>query len=316
MRGISQRWVAGPLIVGLIAFATALEASSPPMPPSGPDPKSPAQAPGKVIKVAASIFPISSIVTEIGDDKVAVTTVVPPGSDPHEFELSPASARAVDQADIVFYVSPSFDGWALGSEKTGEPSQSFEFAKIFDDSLIKTGKDINPHVWLDPLFAKTMGAAVAQELSRIDPADQAFFSARASAFSSRADSLNAWARNEIKKSGLKDFVSFHPAWTYFARRYGLVERGVLELTPEQEPSAKRIAEVLRSIKRYGVKLIFAEEFSNRVLAEVMAKDSGARVVVLDDLGGITRPGRDTYFGLIHYNVEKIGDAMREVTPNK
>jgi zinc transport system substrate-binding protein len=318
MRAIFRRlWILGILVLGFVVFQAVLAAASTPTAASPPDPYSDKPAPQEpVIKVVASIFPISNIVTEIGDGKVNVTTIVQPGADPHEFEVTPMTALAIDRADIVFYISPSFDGWAVGSEKTGIASRSFEFAKIFDDSLIRTGRDINPHIWLDPLFAKTMGQAVAQELSRIDPAHAEFFLTREAIFSSSIDSLDAWVKAEIRASGLKDFVSFHPAWTYFARRYALRERGVLELTPEQEPSAKQIAEVIRMMKRQGIKLVFAEEFSNLALAEMVAQDSGARVIVLDDLGGETRPGRDTYSGLIRYDVTKMADAMREVAPNR
>ena len=302
-----------------ILAAVSLAAGAEPMPASKPQPLEPAPEaarPAKTIKVAASIFPVTSIVKEIGDDRVALTTIVQPGSDPHEFEVTPATARAIDEADVVFYIAPSFDGWAIGSEKTGKASQSFEFAKIFGDSLIRTGRDVNPHFWLDPLFAKAMGRAVAGELGRIDPAGKAFFSARADTFSSRIDSLNARAKQQIRESGLKDYVGFHPAWTYFARRYGLNERGVLELTPEQEPSAKRIAGVLQTMKQYNIKFIFAEEFSNPVMARVMATDSNAKVLILDDLGGATRPGRDSYFALINYNVTKMVGAMREVNSGR
>jgi zinc transport system substrate-binding protein len=264
----------------------------------------------RTVKVAASVFPIAAIIGEVGGDKASVTTLVPPGSDPHNFELTPTTAKAIEQADLVFLVGGDFDRWILGGQSSGAASKAREFLGALADSLIKTGEGTNPHIWLDPLLAKRIGAVAGEDLSRADPANRAYYEGRAAVFSASMDSLDASLRARLRKSGFRAYVAFHPAWTYFARRYGLEERAVLELTPEQEPSAKWIAQVLRTIKDAGIKFIIAEEFANKVLAEMVASDSGARVVVLDPLGGADRPGRDSYGALMNHNVAVIEEAAR------
>jgi ABC-type Zn uptake system ZnuABC Zn-binding protein ZnuA len=292
-------------------------------------------APGTVrpspVKIAATIFPLADIARQVGGDRVSVTTIIPPGADPHNFEISPSGARAVSDADLVLLMAKHFDGWALGSAQTqkssgsaspGAPAvsspgnaagapPSVEFESLFEDSLIKTGRDVNPHLWLDPVFARKMAAAVASRLAVLDPANRGLYEEREAAFAARLDSLDASVSVRLESAGFREYVAFHPAWTYFARRYGLIERAVLERTPEQEPSAKWMAQVLRTMKQRGIRVIIAEEFSNRALAETMASDSGARVVVLDPLGASNRPGRDSYVSLIDYNVRLLEEAMRD-----
>jgi zinc transport system substrate-binding protein len=266
--------------------------------------------PAGKVKVTASVFPLAAIVSEVGGGKVSVTTVVPPGSDPHNFEMTPMTAKAIEQADLIFLVGGHFDRWILGSGFSGAASRAHEFLGVFGDSLIKTGEETNPHIWLDPLLAKRMGVVAGEELSRVDPANRAYYESRAAVFSAAMDSLHASLKARLRKSGFRAYVAFHPAWTYFARRYGLEERAILELTPEQEPSARWIARVLKTMKDAGIKFVIAEEFSNKALAQMVAGDSGARVVVLDPLGGGDRPGRDSYAALMNYNLAVIEEAAR------
>jgi zinc transport system substrate-binding protein len=261
---------------------------------------------GTPLKIVASIFPISSISAEIGGDKVEVITLVPSGADPHHFDLTPTDARALNDADAVFMIGGHFDGWlAAGSVAETGPCLVIELYKAFEDSLIRVGDDFNPHFWLDPLIGKSIGEIIAMALSTMDLSDREYFSRRLAAFGARCDSLNAAARVRLGRAGFKEFVSVHPAWTYFARRYGLKEAGVLEVTAEQEPSARHIAQVIRVMSETPVKFILTEEFSNPVLAKGVASETGARIITLDPLGGADRPGRSTYFQLLDYNVSMI-----------
>lgn len=307
--------------VVLAAWRLSLAASADADSPGSAPQRSPTPAPPSV-KIAASIFPLADIARQIGGDRVSVTTIIPPGSDPHNFELTPTGARAVNEADLVLLIARHFDGWALAGEGTGGSrrwtsrrtspgtAKSIEFETILRDSLIKTGRDINPHFWLDPAFAQQIAARVATRLTELDPASSAHYDQRAVVFLARLDSLDASVRARLEKSGFKEYVAMHPAWTYFARRYGLIERAILERTPEQEPSAKWVSQVLKTMKQYGIGVIIAEEFSNKALAETMANDSGATMIVLDPLGGTDRPGRDSYISLMDYNVRLMEEAMQ------
>jgi zinc transport system substrate-binding protein len=262
--------------------------------------------------VAASIFPISAIVREIGGSRVKVTTVVPAGSDPHHFELTPKRARALNEADILFIVGGDFDRWIVSKRfRDSERGVLIEFHEAFPDSLIPIGDTFNPHFWLDPLIAKAMGTLVARTLCAVDTAGCAHYEAGAREFLAKVDSLHSIFKMRLEESGLRGFVASHPAWSYFARRYGLKEYSTIEISHEQEPSARHIAGVVRSIRTNGIRFILAEEFSNLDLARAIAAETGARIIVLDPLGGDDKAGRDSYLGLIDYNISVIAASVKD-----
>jgi zinc transport system substrate-binding protein len=262
------------------------------------------------VKAVASIHPISAIVREIAGDSAVVTTIVPAGTDPHHFEPTPRTARAIYEADVIFLIGDDFDGWVLpGEGQDLEGCLVVRFYEGFTESLLTIGNSFNPHFWLDPLYARAMGDTAAEALCVVDPGNCAYYRRHAVAFGAEIDSLHASIKARLKKSGFSDFVSFHPAWSYFAARYGLDEHGTLEISHEQEPSAKHIGQVIREMLKDHVKFIVVEEFSNPDLAQSVAAQTGARIIRLDPLGGSDMPGRATYADLLNHNVSVIEQAV-------
>lgn len=265
---------------------------------------------GPSVNAAASIFPISSIVQEIAGSKATVTTILPPGADPHHFELTPRSARAIYDADVVFLIGSHFDEWVFGATtQDNEDGRFVELYKTFGDSLIPIRDSFNPHFWLDPLFARAMGTAVSAALSAIDSENRGYYEERASVFCSRIDSLHAATRVRVRKSGFRAFVSVHPAWSYFARRYGIDEVDTIEISHEQEPSARHITGVIAKMRTSATRFVVAEEFSNPDLAKAVATQTNAQVIYMDPIGGHNRPNRDSYFKLIDHNTSALETAV-------
>jgi zinc transport system substrate-binding protein len=263
------------------------------------------------IKAAATIHPISAIVREIAGDSVEVRTIVPSGTDPHHFEPTPRTARTIYEADVIFMVGGHFDQWVLpGEGQDLEKCLIVRFHEAFSESLLAIGRTFNPHFWLDPFYARSIGDVAADALCRVDPANCEYYRRQASAFRIEIDSLHTSIKLRLEKSGFSEFVSFHPAWSYFAARYGLNEHGTLEVSHEQEPSAKHIGRVIRDMIGSGVEFIVVEEFSNHDLAESVASQTEARIISLDPLGGDDMPGRVTYAEILNHNVSVIEKAVR------
>ncbi|MGD9402021.1 MAG: metal ABC transporter substrate-binding protein [bacterium] len=292
------------LSILLIAVSLVLAALS--MPPGAGEGN--AAEPGH-LRIATSIYPITMLVEEIGGDRVDVTTVVPPGADPHHFELTPSSARAIHEADAVLMIGGDFDTWMMGDGHRANKVCG-TFNQVFADSLIELGSTFNPHFWLDPLFACKMGEYICITMVTIDPRNASYYEKRLAEFRARMDSLHAGIRARIAESGLAGFVSFHPAWTYFARRYGLLEAGVVEKFPEYEPSARWVADLIRRIESEHVPIMIVEETSDPGIVEGIVNDTDIEVVVLDPVGDPAVPGRDTYSGLMNHNVSLLERAAR------
>ena len=261
------------------------------------------------LKIAATIFPLADIANEVGADSVSVTTIVPRGSDPHHFELTPHSARAIHEADLILMIGGDFDQWVVrGQDSEDRSSIPIEFHKLFEDSLIPIGQSFNPHFWLDPRHAKAMAEIIKMALCTLDLAGCDYYEDRLRMYGARLASLDRSTTTRLQRAGLTKFVGFHPAWSYFARRYGLTETGTIEVSHEQEPSAKHIADVVRQMKADNVLYVFVEEFSNPDLVEGIVSQTGAIAVVLDPLGAEGQPGRDSYLRLIDHNVSVIEEA--------
>ncbi len=261
------------------------------------------------LQVATSIPPLSMILKEIVEEETPVITILPPSADPHHFELTPSIARTLAEADIVFIIGQQFDGWAIDGAAAGKRTQYVAFADLLQDSLLSLGAAYNPHIWLDPLIAKRIARIMAERLCAIDSLNCSSYLSRLDSFSSRIDSLDRWLREELQDIGFRRYVSFHPAWSYFARRYGLEELAVIEPMPEQEPSPRRIAEIIRMMKKQHVGFILVERTSNPSLVAGLAEDTGARVIILDPLGSCS--DSLSYFMLMKQNLSKIRKAVLE-----
>jgi ABC-type Zn uptake system ZnuABC Zn-binding protein ZnuA len=285
-------------LTGLLLFALLL---------SPAEAEEPAGSEADPVRIVASIYPIAMLVEEIGGDRVHVTTVVPPGADPHHFELTPSSAKAIHDSRAVFMIGGEFDSWIMGGQPRHAGVRAV-FYQPLSDSLIEMGGTFNPHFWLDPLIARKMGEYIGLTLVTVDSANRSYYERRVGRFGASMDSLHARTAARLRASDIESFVSFHPAWTYFARRYGLVEAGVVEKTPEQEPSARWVAGLIREIERQNVRIMIVEEASDPGVVQGIANDTGVEVIVLDPVGNPDMEGRRDYFELMDHNVRVLERA--------
>ena len=157
---------------------------------------------------------------------------------------------------------------------------------------------------------KTVVDKVKNALSKADPEGEAYYRENAEKYKKDLDALHIEIMNRVKSFRVKEYVTFHPAWNYFSKRYGLRVAGVIEESPGREPSPKHIAKIVSEIKKINSKIVFAEPQFNPKIAEVVAKEAGAKVLFLDPIGGANVKGRDTYIGLMRYNLSVMEEGMR------
>jgi ABC-type Zn uptake system ZnuABC Zn-binding protein ZnuA len=251
----------------------------------------------------ASIYPISALIREVGGDRVEVSTIIPPEADPHHFELTPGKARAIHEAKVIMVIGGHFDEWLLPDADERETAYMVvRFNEAFTDSLIPLENSFNPHFWLDPMFAAEMTRIIAVALCTVDVDNCEYYRTRAAELIANIHRLRITGSERLATAGFGAFVAVHPAWAYFARRYGITEVATLEVSHESEPSARHIAEVIRKMTSNEVKFLVAEEFSNLALARSVADQTGAGIVLLDPLGSENSPGRSTYEDLINHNI--------------
>jgi ABC-type Zn uptake system ZnuABC Zn-binding protein ZnuA len=275
-------------------------------------------APAEKITLGASIPAIGDLVEQVGGDRVDVKVLLPPGASPHVFEPTIGKAKEIAKAKLFFVVGAGLDFWAERLAKGVNPDIGVVTLSQEVDLLKEAGGNAhthrhghaaaNPHIWLDPVMAIGIVKKIQEALVSADPEGADDYRRRGGIYIEKLKSLDREIRSTVSGFSIKSFVSFHPAWDYFAERYGLKSAGVIEESPGREPSAKKMESIVEAIRAHGIRAVFAEPQLNPKIAEVIAKEAGVRVVLLDPLGGV--PGRETYIKLMEYNLRQMKEAMQ------
>jgi zinc transport system substrate-binding protein len=275
------------------------------------------------IPVAASIFPVADMVKQVGGDYVEVFSVIPPGASPHTYEPKPSVLKNISSAKIFFMVGAGLEYW---NEKFVKNAGGKMLKVVLSDGVDlirekehhhakKAGKpeseDIfaNPHIWLDVEIAKSMVKKIVSAMASFDKEHAAYFEERGRKYTAELDGLDRMIYKETGMFKIKKYVSFHPAWEYFARRYGLESVGVIESVPGKSPTPLEIKRIIENIKIHGVKAVFAEPQFNPKVAEVIAGESGIKVLMLDPMGGPGVKERESYIDIMKYNLKVLREAM-------
>ena len=291
---------------------------------------------GEKLQVIASIFPIADMARQVGGNDVEVTTVVPAGASPHTFEMKPSLVKTFASAKVFLMIGAGLEFWAdqlvQSSGRKLKPVVLSDGITLIrsadphhDESVEETPHASNksahtehahshdggnPHVWLDPHLAKIMVTRIQQALSIADPAHASDYEDRAKAYLGKLDALDRDIADTVNQFRTRQVISFHASWDYFAARYGLTLAGVIEKTPGRNPTPREIAGIVSSIRKFDIRAVFTEpQFSPKV-ADVIAREAGVKVLILDPLGGETLPGRNTYLGLMTYNLQIMKEAMQ------
>ncbi len=263
------------------------------------------------LKVVASIFPLADFAKNIGKEKVEVITLLPTGANPHAYEPKPGQVKEIAKAKIFIKNGLGLEFWAEKIIKaTANPNLIVVNAS---QGIIPIGDEphqgANPHVWLDPILAQQQVKNIAQALIQVDPANKDFYEKNLVDYLAELVALDNQIKDVVRNFSIREFIAFHPAWTYFAQRYGLVEAAVIEVAPGREASPAHIKEVIDVAKKLKVKAIFAEPQFNPKAAQRIAEEAGIKVLFLDPLGGAQIKDKDSYLKLMKYNLEQMRQAM-------
>ncbi|MBN2380005.1 zinc ABC transporter substrate-binding protein [candidate division WOR-3 bacterium] len=267
------------------------------------------------VKVVTTIPPLADFSRQIGGSRVEVTNLLSPGASPHTFEPTPSEAMAAEEADLIVRIGGDVDHWVEGLLPEGIPvieAAELEGIDLIleDDHLDNEGHpgrhvSPNPHIWLDPVYAKVICSAIAEKLSCIDQEGRKAYEENLARYQGELDSLHAKIENSLADLESRKYVSFHPAWIYFAYRYDLERIAVIMKSPGKEPSPRSLKEVVEEIENNGARMIFAEPQFSAKAAEVIASEAGVPVLFLDPVGRED----ESYIELMERNLEVFVDAL-------
>lgn len=282
----------------------------------------PGSASAAAIKAAATIPPLASIVSMVGGDLVEVRTILKPGQSEHTLEPSPSDIKWLAESDMVFRIGFDLELWLDKLMKTAPQKGRVEvdcsaavpnpIRSTKEESAGHRGHrhgEIDPHYWLDPGTMADVALLIGRKLAARVPTETLAIWRRANQTASALKALDAKIAASLSGPGMsRDFVSFHNAWSYFARRYGLRLAGVIETAPGRDPSARHVMTLTREIRKRGVKAVFAEPQFPPRLAEAIARETKTRVVIVDPLGGTEE--LKTYEELMLFNAGRFESALK------
>lgn len=248
--------------------------------------------------VVTSIKPLELLVRAVATDDVTVTSLVAPGSSPHNYTLRPSQRRALEQADAIFWVGPDVESFLTrllaNDEFNGRTHQLMaqtdnrnksathadnnhsnppdehhadeESHSGHSEDTIQTDDEAahdhptgdDPHIWVDPQHALEMARAIVQTLSELDSTNAEALQQNLHDFEQRLNAREASIREQLEPLKNQTLFAYHSAFTRFAEHYGLQLQGVLTLNPALSPGAKHIAEVQNQLKKAGNACLLTE----------------------------------------------------------
>ncbi|HYH17450.1 MAG TPA: zinc ABC transporter substrate-binding protein ZnuA [Azospirillum sp.] len=269
-------------------------------------------------KVVTSIKPVHSLVAAVMQGVGEPALIVRGAASPHDYALKPSDAKALQNADLVFWVGEALESFLVKPLKS--VPKTVQVVELMDSAEITllearaggaweahdhghehkhdhAGADhgnLNTHIWLDPANAKVMAGTAAVALAARDPAHAAAYKANAEALGKRLDTLDAELKAALAPVAARPFIVFHDAYQYFEKRYGLNAVGAITVNPERGPSAKRVAAIRDRIRKLGAACVFAEPQFEPKLVDTLIEGTGARKGTLDPEGAAIPDGPELY----------------------
>jgi zinc/manganese transport system substrate-binding protein len=289
-------------------------------------------ASSKQLAVVATTPEVADFVRNIGGSDVAVTQIIKPNVDPHDFEPTPADIQAISAATVIVKNGVGLEGWLdrtiEASGFKGTVVDSSQGVTLREGGHEEEGEEHageeygdeehDPHIWHNPQNAKVMAANIEKGLAAADPAKAATFATNLTAYSAELDKLDADNEAAFAQlpAGDRKLVTNHDAFGYYVDRYKLQFVGsvIPSLDTSAELSARQLSDLVAKIKATGTKAIFTESSLPPKSADAIAQQAGVKVVGGEDAlfgDSLGEPGtpEGTYLGAERHNTQVIVSAL-------
>lgn len=296
-----------------------------------PDSSSIQDGQGDKVSIVTSFYPVGYLVEQVGGDNVEVDIIVQPGVEPHDYELTTKDSLLISTADLVVYNGLGIDDWVVDAAQDIERSvRTISLSEASDSWVLALSEEgehedgheeehehglYDPHTWLSLPIMKQQAKRIARILGEVNPANALVYTQNAEAFGTKLDTLHAeflGTVGSMTSCPLRTFITSHDAFSYFAHEYGLQMVAISGISPEEEPSAAAIAEVIEHVQEDEIPVIFFETLASPAIAQTIAKETGAKTAVLNPIEGLTqeqeKAGVD-YMDIMRSNVQELTAAL-------
>lgn len=295
---------------------------------------------GGKVRVITTLFPLYDFARTIGQDRVEVLLLLPPGVEAHSFEPKPSDMVKISAADLFIYTGKFMEPWveavlkgvtnpklkvvdaSVGiplltaeseahdhgsGERQGVPAAK---GKTQEDGRQRLGQtDVDPHIWLDLENAAKMVETIAAGLTEVDPAHRDLYARNADEYKKKLAALDARFSSELSRCSKRELIhGGHFTFGYLARRYNLTYIAALGFTPDSQPSPRQLMALAKQIKEHGLKYVYYEELMEPRVAETLSRETGAALLMLHGAHNVSKEELErgvTFLAIMEQNLATL-----------
>lgn len=288
---------------------------------------SPQNADADRLTVVASVFPLYDFAREVAGSAADVHILLPPGVDPHSWEPKPSDIVKLSRADVFLYISEKMEPWAGTFAKSIRKNDTITVEILDSLGLVRPdechvsanaangGRDHgeDPHFWMDLTLAAHAVVVIGQVLAKSDPLNGELYRSNADFYAARLKEMDKQFLTDLKDCESRQVVTGgHAAFGHLTRRYGLEQISVYGLSPDAEPSPRHLAEIVKLVKENNIQTIFSEELMNPRMAEVLSRETGTKVLILNPAGNLAADQWQqgaTFLHIMKNNLETLREGL-------
>ena len=279
------------------------------------------------LTIVTTFYPIYDFTKEIVGDEGNVKLLIPAGTEPHDFEPSAKERAEISDADVFVYNSSDMEFFVDSLKDSVDSKQTLmieaargidrlESQEADEHEESEEGHDhaheYDPHVWLDPVLAIKEVRTIAGELGEKYPDKKEIFTKNADAYIKKLEALDQKYSEELKNATNRTFVTQHAAFAYLANQYNLEQVAISGVSPDQEPTPSRLAELKEFVKKNNIKVIYFEENASSKVAETLSNETGVKLEVLNPLESLTNEqikAGENYISVMEKNLEALKESI-------
>ncbi|WP_106448960.1 metal ABC transporter solute-binding protein, Zn/Mn family [Trichococcus alkaliphilus] len=280
------------------------------------------------IQVVTTFYPMYDFAKNVVGDNGEVSVLLDAGQESHGYEPTPQDIAAIADADVFVYNSDEMETWVPSVLESIESSdvivvEAAEDIALFEleeaaeeehsDEEGEAAHNVDPHVWLDPVYAQELVSAILAGVLEADEANKESYEANAAAFNEKLAELDAAYQTAFESAENRTFVVQHAAFGYIARRYELTEVAVSDVSSDAEPNPAKLAELQQFMIDNQITTVYYSDSASSKTAETLAEEAGATLEVLSPLEGITdedqEAGKD-YLSVMEENLTALKKVIQ------
>ena len=278
------------------------------------------------LQIITSATFLNEFSQNVGKEMIDVTLLVPMGADPHDWEPTIRDRERLQKADVIIVNGIGYEHWlgsfdsndnqgilvntsngisTLDSEKHDDHAKEDDHDGHEEEDK-HNHENLDPHIWLNPVYAQLQVKNIANALSNSDPTNKNYYQSNAAIYNKELDLLDSKIRTEL--SGCKtDFITFHNAFSYFSEEYGLTQHTIISSNDSHgEVTPQTLENIISLARELNIKVIFAEESTSTKTSQVIADEIGGKVLVLSPLEIVSD---ETYVEKMTQNLNNLKDAL-------